>query len=39
MKNYTQVYVKNSFEAAEMYCKQLKLKMTLELPMNTVNYL
>ena len=21
MKNYTQVYVKNSFEAAEMYCK------------------
>ena len=21
MKNYTQVYVKNSFEAAEIYCK------------------
>ena len=26
MKNYTQVYVKGSFEATEMYCKAKKLK-------------
>lgn len=30
MKNYTQVYVKNSFEAAEMYCKAFGAKITFE---------
>ena len=28
MKNYTQVYVKNSFEAAEMYCKAFGAEIT-----------
>ncbi|WMJ21909.1 hypothetical protein RBG61_07815 [Paludicola sp. MB14-C6] len=31
MKNYTQVYVKNSFEAAEMYCKAFGAELTLEM--------
>lgn len=31
MKNYTQVYVKNSFEAAEMYCKAFGADITLEI--------
>lgn len=31
MKNYTQVYVKNSFEAAEMYCKAFCAEITLEI--------
>lgn len=30
MKNYTQVYVKNSFEAAEMYCKAFGAEITRE---------
>jgi PhnB protein len=30
MKNYNQVYVKNSFEAAEMYCKAFGAKITFE---------
>ncbi len=30
MKNYTQVYVKNSFEAAEMYCKAFGAEITFE---------
>ena len=30
MKNYTQVYVKNSFEAAETYCKAFGAKITRE---------
>ena len=28
MKNYTQVYVKNSFEAAEIYCKAFGAEIT-----------
>ncbi len=28
MKNYTQVYVKNSFEAAKMYCKAFGAEIT-----------
>lgn len=31
MKNYTQVYVKNSFEAAEMYCKAFGAEITFEI--------
>jgi len=30
MKNYTQVYVKNSFEAARMYCKAFGAEITRE---------
>ena len=30
MKNYTQVYVKNSFEAAQMYCKAFGAEITRE---------
>ncbi len=30
MKNYTQVYVKNSFEAANMYCKAFGAEITFE---------
>jgi len=30
MKNYTQVYVKNSFEAAQMYCKVFGAEITRE---------
>lgn len=30
MKNYTQVYVKNSFEAAEVYCKAFGAEITFE---------
>lgn len=30
MKNYNQVYVKNSFEAAEMYCKAFGAEITRE---------
>lgn len=30
-KNYAQVYVKNSFEAAEIYCKAFGAKITLEI--------
>lgn len=28
MKNYAQVYVKNSFEAADMYCKAFGAEIT-----------
>ena len=28
MKNYTQVYVKNSFEAAEVYCRAFGAEIT-----------
>lgn len=31
MKNYTQVYVKNSFEAAEMYCRAFGAEITREI--------
>lgn len=31
MKNYTQVYVKNSFEAAEMYCEAFGAEITFEI--------
>ncbi len=31
MKNYAQVYVKNSFEAAELYCKAFGAEITLEM--------
>lgn len=31
MKNYTQVYVKNSFEAAEIYCKAFGAEITFEI--------
>lgn len=31
MKNYTQVYVKNSFDAAETYCKAFGAEVTLEM--------
>lgn len=31
MKNYTQVYVKNSFEAAEIYCKAFGAEITCEM--------
>lgn len=30
MKNYTQAYVKNSFEAAEIYCKAFGAEVTRE---------
>ena len=30
MKNYTQVYVKNSFEAAATYCKAFGAEITRE---------
>ena len=30
MKNYTQVYVKNSFEAAKLYCKAFGAEITRE---------
>ncbi len=30
MKNYTQVYVKNSLEAAKMYCKAFGAEITVE---------
>ena len=30
MKNYTQVYVKNSYEAANIYCKAFGAKITRE---------
>lgn len=30
MKNYTQVYVKNSFEAAKMYCEAFGAEITRE---------
>ena len=30
MKNYTQVYVKNSFEAAKTYCKTFGAEITRE---------
>ena len=35
MKNYTQVYVKNSFEAAEIYCKAFGAEITLEIKNDT----
>ncbi len=31
MKNYTQVYVKNSLEAAELYCRAFGAERTLEM--------
>ncbi len=31
MKNYTQVYVKNSIEAAKTYCKAFGVEITLEI--------
>ena len=31
MKNYTQVYVKNSIEAAETYCKAFGAEITIEM--------
>ncbi len=31
MKNYTQVYVKNSLEAAEIYCRAFGAERTLEM--------
>ncbi len=31
MKNYTQVYVKNSIEAAQIYCKAFGAEITLEM--------
>lgn len=31
MKNYTQVYVKNSLEAAKTYCKAFSAEITLEM--------
>lgn len=30
MKNYNQVYVKNSFEAAKLYCKAFGAEITCE---------
>lgn len=35
MKNYTQVYVKNSFEAAEMFCKAFGAEITFEIKNDT----
>ena len=31
MKNYNQVYVKNSIEAAQMYCKAFGAEITFEI--------
>ena len=31
MKNYTQVYVKNSIEAVRMYCEAFGAEVTLEM--------
>lgn len=31
MKNYTQVYVKNSIEAAKTYCRAFGAEITLEM--------
>ena len=35
MKNYTQAYVQNSFEAAELYCKAFGAEITLEIKNDT----
>ena len=35
MKNYTQVYVKNSIEAAKTYCKAFGAEITLEMKNGT----
>ena len=35
MKNYTQVYVENSFEAAAMYCKAFGANITLAMKNDT----
>ena len=35
MKNYAQVYVKNSFEAAEIYCKAFGAEITFEVKNDT----
>ena len=35
MKNYTQVYVKNSLEAAKTYCKAFGVEITLEMKNDT----
>ncbi len=35
MKNYTQVYVKNSFEAAAVYCKAFGAEITFEIRNDT----
>ena len=35
MKNYTQVYVKNSFEAAEVYCKAFGAEITFAIKNGT----
>ena len=35
MKNYAQVYVKNSFEAAEIYCKAFGAEITFEIKNDT----
>lgn len=34
MKNYAQVYAKNSFEAAEIYCKAFGAEITFEIKNN-----
>ena len=39
MKNYTQVYVKNSFEAAETYCKAFGAEITREFKNNAFQVL
>ena len=31
MKNYTQVYVKNSMEAAETYCRAVGAEITFDI--------
>ncbi|MDO5558442.1 MAG: hypothetical protein Q4F95_02465 [Oscillospiraceae bacterium] len=35
MKNYNQVYVKNSFEAADLYCKAFGAEITFEIKNDT----
>ena len=35
MKNYAQVYVKSSFEAAEIYCKAFGAEITFEVKNDT----
>mgnify|MGYP003516305439 CR=1 FL=1 len=39
MKNYTQVYVKSSFEAAELYCKAFGAEITREFKNEVSNQL
>lgn len=38
MKNYTQVYVKNSMEAAKTYCEAFDAEITLEMKWESMTF-